>query len=82
MSRPQRKRQLSFEMVARANLDAEKLVHSAMTLSPGEEASFLKKVETIANNFNEQQRRELAQLFLKAGDQMKLTIDNIYRTII
>ena len=79
MSRPQRKRQLSFEMVARANLDAEKLVHSAMTLSPGEEASFLKKVETIANNFNEQQRRELAQLFIKAADQQESKIKETLR---
>ena len=79
MSRQPRKRQVSFEMVARANLDAEKLVHSAMTLSPGEEASFLKKVETIANNFNEQQRRELAQLFLKAADQQESKIKETLR---
>jgi len=79
MNHPPRKRQSSFEMVARATADAEKLVHSAMTLNPGEEASFLKRVETIANNFNEQQRRELAQLFIKAADQQESKIKETLR---
>ena len=79
MNHPPRKRQSSFEMVARATADAEKLVHSAMTLNPGEEASFLKRVETIANIFNEQQRRELAQLFIKAADQQESKIKETLR---